>query len=95
MTDLCVRRYPVIQYDGTNSAAIMTFAEDSANTYVRWTLHSEINNVLVLRARYGDGPDDFSDQTVNVTDYVIGSPREGLYGIYPADLFAAQWHILA
>lgn len=95
MTDLCVRRYPVIQYDGTNSAAVMVLAADSANTNMTWTLHSEVGDVLTLRARYGDGPTDYYDQTVNLTDYVIASPREGLYGIYPADQFVAQWHILA
>ena len=95
--DICIRRYPCIAYDGTNSADILALGQDNEHAPdILWTIHSETDGVLTMKlAANPTDRTDFALYPMQVGDYLIGAPLLGVHAVVPAAQFAAQWQILA
>jgi hypothetical protein len=88
---LVTYRQRSLQYDGTNSAAMLAFVEDGqpygwgSNT---WSIGSESAGVLVIAS---SNPDVWRDYTLNTGDHLVMPAGDPV----PDSLYARAYTVLA
>lgn len=78
--------YESLQYDGTNSAAILSLAE-KATAYEPWSIDSETGGVLILEFDQG-GPDTVS---INEGEFCLFVPHLMQFQVWPAGIYADRY----
>lgn len=88
---ICFQNSTYLQYDGTNSAAILAMI--NIQSPHDWSIESEINGVLTLAMPNEVDPNNTDHKVIDNTDYLVRLDNGVVAQLFNATDFAAAYTI--